>query len=56
MADTEFLDGVEMAIRRGGFSGVKYVLRNNVSWGKSVKTLSRLTTMATGMYRRYLIY
>lgn len=56
MADKEFLDGVEMAIRRGGFSGVKYVCKNNVSWGKSVKTLSRLTTMITGMYRKYLVY
>jgi rhamnosyltransferase len=48
------LEKVEKAIRRGGIYAALYVLKNHISWGNRVKTISHFGIMLLGLYKKYL--
>ncbi|WP_053072664.1 glycosyltransferase [Lactiplantibacillus herbarum] len=50
----ETLNNVQAGINEGGVKLFWFLLKNRVSWGKSVKTISHLIIILSGQYKKYL--
>lgn len=48
------LDEVEKTIRKGGIQGIIYILKNRISWGNHVRTISHMGIMLLNLYKKYL--
>lgn len=54
MNQENFLKQIEETIVHGGISGMIFLIKNRVSWGKPVKTISRLLIFLSGRYKKFL--
>ena len=50
------LNDMEQAINDGGIKCIKYINRNNISWGRTEKNISRKLVILFGLYKKHLIF
>lgn len=54
--ERDVLKQIKKALSTGGITASSFCLKNKVSWGKQIKTVSRILILLTGKYRKYLIF
>lgn len=54
-AEKQMLDEIEHTIVHGGLPAVFFVIKHHISWGKPIKSISRITVLLLGTYRQFLI-
>lgn len=53
-SERELLDKVDNIVEFGGLYALKMVVTEKITWGKSIKTLSRVTILFSKLYKRYM--
>ncbi|NFF81830.1 glycosyltransferase [Clostridium botulinum] len=52
--EQDMVNNIKMVLNKGGMPALLFMIRNHVSCGKIIKTISRAMILLIGLYKRYL--